>query len=47
MKTITYCVKKHLTREEKRRLQRLRANLTGVSVILLLLAAGFAVGRLV
>jgi len=42
-----FCVGKRLTREEKRRVQRLRANLTGLAVILLILAAGFAAGRLV
>lgn len=44
---MTCCVKKHLTREEKRRLQRLRADLVGAGVILLLLAAGFVWGMLV
>jgi len=41
-----HCVEKQLTREEKRRMQRLRADLTGAAVILLLLAAGFAAGKL-
>jgi len=41
-----HCIKKHQTREEKRRIQRLRADLLGVGVILLLLAAGFAAGKL-
>jgi len=41
-----YYVGRRLTREEKRRVQRLRANLTGAAVILLLLAAGFTAGKL-
>lgn len=44
---MTYCAETHLTREEKRRLQRLRADLIGVGAILLILAAWFAAGRLV
>ncbi len=38
---------KHLTREKKRRAQRLRADLTDAAMILLLLAVGFAAGKLV
>ena len=35
---------KHLTREEKRRIQRHRANLLGLAAIVVLIAAGFALG---
>lgn len=35
---------KHLTREENRKIQRLRANLIGVGMILALVAAGFILG---
>jgi len=41
-----YYVGRRLTREEKRRVQRLRADLVGAAVILLLLAAGAVAGRL-
>ena len=37
---------KRMTREQKRRIQRRMANVTGILVIALLLAAGFAAGRL-
>jgi len=43
---MTHCIKKHQTREEKRRSQRLRADLLGAGVILLLLSAVFVAGRL-
>ncbi len=41
-----YYIGKRLTREEKRRMQRIRADIVGVTVVLLILAAGFAAGRL-
>ncbi len=41
-----YYIGKRLTREEKRRMRRLRADLIGAAVILLILAAGFTAGRL-
>lgn len=41
-----YYIGKRLTREEKRRMQRVRADIVGVTVVLLILAAGFAAGWL-
>lgn len=38
---------KHLTREQKRALQRRRANAVGIAVIAALLTIGFLTGRLV
>lgn len=44
--TYTY-TGKHLTREQKRRAQRREALLEGAAAIGILLAIGFAVGRMV
>lgn len=38
---------KHLTREQKRAIQRHRANAIGIAVIAALLTIGFIAGRLV
>lgn len=35
---------RNLTREERRRIQRLRANLIGIGMILALVVAGFILG---
>jgi len=47
MKAMTYCMKRHLTREEKRRIQRQEAIAEGVIAIVILVAVGFAAGLMV